>query len=87
MAYGVMDVARHEFGLSIPEDISVAAYDDTDTSSLDSYQLTAVQQPSEELALTAVQLLKKQLDVNQASRIETIYAAPSIIVRKSVRNP
>ena len=84
MAYGIMDVARYEFGISIPEQLSVAAYDDTFASELDSYQLTTVQQPSDELAQTAIRLLCQELDGRTAS-IETVYAPPSLKIRGSVR--
>lgn len=85
MAYGVMDVARLEFGISIPEQLSIAAYDDMDASTLASYQLTAVQQPSDLLAHTAVKLLQKAIDGTASPNVETIYVPPSLVVRGSVR--
>jgi Transcriptional regulators len=54
MAFGIMDVARYEFGIRIPEDLSVAGYDDLVMTDLDAYGLTCVQQPSQALAKTAV---------------------------------
>lgn len=84
MAYGIMDVARYEFGISIPEKLSVAAYDDLDTSALGSYQLTAVQQQSEGLAQTAVRLLQKAIDGTASGEIETIQIPPSLVIRRSV---
>lgn len=85
MAYGVMDVARYEYGLRIPEDLSVAAYDDTFASALDSYRLTTVQQPSQELARTAIRLIRQEIE--GPAPIETVYAVPSLKIRDTVRRP
>ncbi len=83
MAYGVMDVARYEYNLKIPEELSVAAYDDTFASALDSYRLTTVQQPSQELSRTAIRLIRQAIE--GPSPIETVYAMPSLEIRGSVR--
>ena len=45
IAMGIMDVARYEFGLKIPEDISIVGFDDIDMASWPSYDLTTVRQP------------------------------------------
>ena len=84
MAYGIMDVARYEYGLSIPDDISIAAYDDHIASELDSYQLTAVQQSADELVTAAVRLLCQELDEHSNAR-ETIYIPTTLKIRNSVR--
>lgn len=86
MAYGIMDAARLSLGLSIPQDLSVATYDDTFASSLDSYQLTSIRQPSEELASTAVRLLIRAMDGKDRS-IQTVYAQPTLTIRGSVCQP
>lgn len=83
LAYAVMDTARLQFGIRIPEQLSVAAYDDLIASDMDSYQLTAVRQPSDELAETAIRLLLQQIEGGHP--IETIFAAPTLTIRKSVR--
>lgn len=45
MAMGAMDTLRHQFGLSIPEDIMVAGFDDIPEGARLPYQLTTVRQP------------------------------------------
>lgn len=85
MAYGIMDVARFEFGIKIPEQLSIAAYDDMDASTLASYQLTAVQQQSDLLAHTAVQLLQKAIGGTASPNVETVYVPPTLVMRGSVR--
>lgn len=85
MAYGIMDTARFEFGLSIPDDVSVAAYEDTFASALDAYCLTSVQQPIDELAHAAISLLCRQLSGNTAT-VETMYTTPVLKIRRSVKD-
>lgn len=87
MAYGVMDVARQEFGISVPEQLSVAAYDDMATSVLGSYQLTAVQQDSAQLARRSVELLLNNINGVGADEIENISVPTALAIRGSVRSP
>lgn len=42
---GVMDAARFEYKLKIPEDLSVMGYDDIQMASWKSYSLTTIRQP------------------------------------------
>ena len=70
MALGYMDAARYSFGLRIPADFNIAAYDDLIGAQFQSYDLTCIEQPSQELAEKAVQLLSDALNgAPQASRI------------------
>lgn len=84
LALGFMDAARHEFGLRIPEDISVAGYDDLVGAEFESYGLTCIEQPSQSMADTAVQLLLAELDGHGAP--PKIYREqPQLRIRSSVR--
>ena len=83
MAYGIMDTVRYQYQLTIPEQLSIAAYDDFIASDMDSYQITSVQQPSDELAKTSVRLLLQQIEGKKS--IETIFSSPTLCIRKSVR--
>jgi LacI family transcriptional regulator len=56
MAAGVLSVA-HQRGLNVPEQLSVAGFDDTDLASLVWPPLTTIRQPTRELAYTAAELL------------------------------
>jgi DNA-binding LacI/PurR family transcriptional regulator len=51
-----MDVARYEFGLSIPDDLSVIGFDDIEQASWLSYRLTSFSPPVEELVAAVVDL-------------------------------
>ena len=50
LACGFMDAARHEFGLRIPEDVSVIGFDDIEQAAWPSYALTTFAQPVAEIA-------------------------------------
>jgi DNA-binding LacI/PurR family transcriptional regulator len=54
IACGFMDVARYEFGLSIPDDLSVIGFDDIEQASWLSYRLTSFSPPVEELVAAVV---------------------------------
>ncbi|WP_163327198.1 substrate-binding domain-containing protein, partial [Enterobacter ludwigii] len=62
MAVTVMDVARYEFGLRIPEEVSVVGYDDIGPSGWPSYALTSASQPVGAMVDATVELLMKQID-------------------------
>ncbi|MFT4115993.1 LacI family DNA-binding transcriptional regulator [Bradyrhizobium sp.] len=61
MAFAVMDVARHEFGLRIPRDISIVGYDNAGPARWPSYDLTTVEQPVDGMADATVELLLGQI--------------------------
>ncbi|MEB2844233.1 LacI family DNA-binding transcriptional regulator [Rhizobiales bacterium RZME27] len=57
LACGVMDTARHQFKLSVPDDLCVLGFDDIEQSSWSSYHLTTFAQPVEKIAQKAVSWL------------------------------
>jgi DNA-binding LacI/PurR family transcriptional regulator len=61
MALAVVDVARGEFGLRIPEKLSIAGFDNTVSSTLAAYRLTTVDQGLERMAVEAVGMLEAAL--------------------------
>lgn len=54
MALGLMDAARTEFGLRVPQDLSVIGFDDAPPAALAAYDLTTVAQDVPRLAEAAV---------------------------------
>lgn len=56
MAAGVLSAA-HELGLSVPADVAIAGFDDTDLARLVWPPLTTIRQPSRALAYAAAQML------------------------------
>ncbi|MGF6176228.1 DNA-binding LacI/PurR family transcriptional regulator [Ensifer sp. 4252] len=82
VALGFMDAARHQFSLSIPEDLCVVGFDDIPQAAWNSYDLTTFAQPIEEIAAAAVAWLMSD-DVGQSQSLRL--NAP-FVWRRSVRS-
>ncbi len=67
LACGVMDTARHQFKLAIPDDLCVAGFDDIEQASWASYQLTTFAQPVERIAEEAVAWLGQPMVSDNSS--------------------
>lgn len=61
-AIGVIDEARENFGLKIPEDLSVVGFDGVDAVLWHSYRLTTIKQPLEQMTKAAVDILLEQIE-------------------------
>ena len=85
MAFAVMDVIRSEFGLRVPEDISVAGYDNVPESAWPAYDLTTVEQPVDEMVAAAAEILLEQMEHKVVSPINRVTGA-QLVVRGSVRD-
>lgn len=88
MAYGVYLYAE-EHGLSIPEDLSVIGYDNTELCGLLKVPLTSVDQNSDTMAAKAVELLTerlKQMRGEEPAPYRNYYFTPSIVERESVKS-
>ncbi len=81
MAAGVMKVA-HQRGLRIPEDLSVAGFDDIPLASYLWPALTTIRQPIHTMAQTATRLLLSQLR-NHTEVEETQVITSRLVVRES----
>ena len=85
MTFAVMDVMRSEFGVSIPEDISVIGYDDVPLSSWPAYNLTTVRQPADEMVSETMSLLLNQIQLGETASVRKAIDGP-LILRGSCRN-
>lgn len=86
MAVGVMDVARYEFHLSVPDDLSIVGYDDVGPASWPSYAITTVTQPIGAMVEAAVDILMDQIDSGDIEPQRKVIAS-ELIVRTSARLP
>ncbi|HGG8809549.1 LacI family DNA-binding transcriptional regulator [Enterobacter hormaechei] len=86
MAVTVMDVARYEFGLRIPEEVSIVGYDDIGPSGWPSYALTSASQPVGAMVDATVELLMKQIDSGTIEP-EQITVPGTLVIRHSARRP
>jgi DNA-binding LacI/PurR family transcriptional regulator len=85
MALGLMDAARYEFGLRIPEDLSVIGFDDVPMASWASYMLSTFRQPVDLMARTATEVLVKQ-SRSEATPVSLLIPG-DLVVRRSARLP
>lgn len=62
MAIGCLDCARHELGLDVPSQLSVAGFDAVEPSNWLSYNLTTLRHPMQQMAAAAAELLQSLID-------------------------
>ncbi len=73
------------YGVRVPEDISVIGFDNIEISSMINPPLTTVNQPSFETGRLACKLLLDSMNDNGYEDVSVVLE-PSLIIRKSVRN-
>ncbi|TCW79861.1 LacI family transcriptional regulator [Burkholderia sp. SRS-46] len=61
LALGVIDTARHRFGLRVPDDLRVIGFDDIPAAAYDGYALTTFRQDTQGLANAAVGMLAERM--------------------------
>ncbi|WP_375599811.1 LacI family DNA-binding transcriptional regulator [Devosia sp. Naph2] len=86
MAVAVMDVARYEFGLSIPDDLSIVGYDDVGPARWSSYGITTVSQPLKRMVEATVNILMGQISSGEIEAEHRILSG-DLVVRSSARLP
>lgn len=62
MALGAIDAARDVFGLSLPDDISIAGFDGVGPAAWPSYRLTTIRQPVQRMTEAAVTMLIERIE-------------------------
>ena len=83
VAIGVIDAAREECGLSVPEDVSVVGFYDHPLAASRSYRLTTVSLPVRDIAWAAVEILLASIKAEDNS-ISTKMFPGEIVERGSV---
>lgn len=86
MAFAVMDVIRHKLGLRIPEDVSVAGFDDVPIAAWPAYDLTSYRQPINRMVACTVEALLRRIEAGDTPT-ERVKLAGELILRGSTRNP
>ena len=86
MAVAVMDVARYEFGLSIPDDLSIVGYDDVGPARWTSYSITSMSQPLKRMVESTVNILIDQISSGEIEAEHRILSG-DLVVRTSARLP
>ncbi|MCY8613633.1 GntR family transcriptional regulator [Bacillus haynesii] len=83
IALMVLDVVR-EFGLKVPEDISIVGYDDSHLSEASEVKLTSVTHPKMKMGIEAAKWMIAKVEGRNTDQLEhsTVYK-PELIVRHS----
>ncbi len=84
IALGAMK-AMTEYGIRIPQDVSIVGFDDLTFSSISSPPLTTLRVPKQEMGRTAVRRLKEIVETNDGMKLK-IQACTQFIERESVRD-
>jgi DNA-binding LacI/PurR family transcriptional regulator len=84
MAIGAMDAARHEYQLSIPEDLSIVGFDGVGPAAWPSYCLTTIRQPVRRMTEAAVTMLLERI-VNRELPPEVRNFSGTLIEGRSAR--
>ncbi|MGY3572326.1 LacI family DNA-binding transcriptional regulator [Vibrio sp. SCSIO 43135] len=85
LAMAVMDVARLEFGLRIPEDLKVLGFDNIPQAEWLSYQLTTFRQDFKRLARESVKVIVDQINDKNSSVVKMMVPA-KIVERKTTQS-
>ncbi|MBI0535797.1 LacI family DNA-binding transcriptional regulator [Roseomonas sp. KE2513] len=86
MAIACMEVARHEFGLSIPGDLSVVGFDDVGPARWRSYDLTSFSQPLGPMVEATVGMLLEFMD-DPSLPVRRVVVGGELVLRGSARRP
>lgn len=81
MVAGVVRAA-HEFGIHVPDQLSIVGFDDLDQTTMIFPELTTMRQPCLEMGEVAARMLIEQLQ-NDAVQPEHVVLHPTLIVRES----
>ncbi len=85
MAIGALHAARRH-GLSVPDDLSVVGFDDTDQAQIVTPMLTSVRQPLAEMGRMGVSLLGRILDGQRVDALR-LELSTTLVVRDSTARP
>lgn len=84
IALGVMDAARKEFGLRIPEDLSLVGYDDIPMVRWQAYNMTTIRQPFSQLVDETLAIIDR-LRETEVSQPVIKLIQPVLVERATVK--
>jgi DNA-binding LacI/PurR family transcriptional regulator len=86
MAIAAIEVARNEFGLDVPGDVSIAGFDDIGPARWPSYAITSFQQPIDRMVDACISILLGSV-IDNSPVVRHIVVPGELIVRASARVP
>jgi DNA-binding LacI/PurR family transcriptional regulator len=84
IAMGALDLVRSEFHRRVPEDLSIAGFDDIPMAGWPGYSLTTVRQPVENMVQSTIQVLMDAIESPDSEPVIEVIP-PSLVVRTSTR--
>jgi len=84
MALAAIEVARYEFGLKVPQDLSIVGFDDVDPARWASFSLTSFSQPVDGMVESAVDLIAGLVE-NPSKEPRHEIVEGELVVRGSAR--
>lgn len=84
MAFAALEVAKKEFGLNIPDDLSVVGFNDVPDACLSAYDLTTFSQPAALMVKKTISLVD-ELIAGSKRRAQHLIVTGKLIVRGSSR--
>lgn len=82
MAFGCMN-RLHDYGMRVPDDMSVVGFDDIEFASVWQPKLTTVSQPVEALGVRAVEILLDELSNDGSGSTVDLILPASLVIRES----
>ena len=82
MAMGIIS-SLHACGVRVPQDVSVAGYDDISISGLQETPLSTVHQPLDTMSKITVETLFRLIN-GERMEMKPVYLKPRVILRKSI---
>jgi DNA-binding LacI/PurR family transcriptional regulator len=84
IALGLMDAARYDLGIRVPDDLSVVGFDDVASAGWPAYDLTTIRQPVDEMITATLELLKQADQGDQEPK--TTLLPVELVVRGSTKS-
>lgn len=84
MAMAALDAARSEFGLRVPETLSIIGFDDIAMAAWPKYDLSTIHQPVDRMVDATIEVLLQAIHQPQPERVVR-FIAPTLTVRSSAR--
>ncbi|MDK1028091.1 MAG: LacI family DNA-binding transcriptional regulator [Anaerolineae bacterium] len=85
LALGLLDTAKYELGIKVPEDLSVIGFDDIPVARMPAFDLTTIRQPVDEMVEAVAELLSRPDGESPIG--ETILLPGELMIRGSAKVP